>query len=189
VKQIIHTEGFTEYERRQLLKLGVRASNTPMAFGYEVTPLLLKDQSQLQENNESADYLTSDAKKETSVRFAVQLTSDKQDFVDDRESHGVILESDGKTTYCISEHGIEEEGLEVIGLGRFNTMEETESFEEDLTGTASQDSLEVDDKLSRIQDSLEVDDKLSRIFSSSDRIQVAFFRPTETDQTSKMKEE
>ena len=114
------------------------------------------------------------------------MTSDKQHFVDNRESKDVVLESDGKNTYCISEYNEEEdeeeeEGLEVIGLGRYNTMmtgddTATESFKVEML------------RLAESNDSLEVDDRLSQMFASSspknnnnNRIKVAYYRPSLDD--------
>jgi hypothetical protein len=173
VKEIKDAEGLSEYERKQLLKLGVHVNSVPMAFGYEVTPLLSEQGEEEEQdtddvssdgNNERVDFVKSLSSRRdnllpslSSSRVAVKLTSDKEDFVDNRESKDLVLESDGKTTYCISEpctsqEGGEEqeEGLEVIGLGRYNTMgESTESFEEELLLADSNESLEVDDRLCR----------------------------------------
>jgi len=178
VQGIQEAEGLSQHERKQLRKLGVRAGSHPMSIGYEVTPLLLENDNQSQDSKCSSEELKSYAKRETSSRVAVKLTSDKQDFVDNLESKDVVLESDGKTTYCVSEYAAEEEGLEVIGLGRYNTMaESTEEFEEDL--------MVVDSK-----ESLDFDDRLSQIFSANNRIQVAFYRPqAEGDGNIKLKEE
>jgi hypothetical protein len=92
--------------------------------------------------------------------------------------------------YCISEfehhEDEEEEGLEVIGLGRYNTMageDTTESFKEEML------------RLADSTDSLEVDDRLSQMFTSSsnnNRIKVAYYRPSlddDHDNTNKLKEE
>ncbi|KAL3914150.1 MAG: hypothetical protein SGILL_006215 [Bacillariaceae sp.] len=173
--------------KEQLLKLGVSPNSIPMSFGYEVTPLLPDassvdnndiDSKEVEgilshDNSPSFDCGTlsgdqtkaSSLGKDGSLRVSVTLTSDKKQFVDNRESNHVVLESNGTSTYCISENAGEEEGMEVIGLGRYNTMEEeTEAFEEHLLETASSESLDVDDRL-------------KQAFSPNERIQVAFYRP------------
>jgi hypothetical protein len=197
VQEIKDAEGLSEYEHKQLLKLGVRANSVPMAFGYEVTPLLPSTSAAEKDGTDSNPMETApltscfsnkslssiDNPKACSLasshRVSVKLTSDKTEFVEIRESRDVVLESDGTTTYCISEYSSEEEGMEVIGLGRYNTMKDTtKAFEEDLFEMTSNESLDVDDRL-------------QQAFSSSERIQVAFYKPeTEgVDIHNKLKEE
>ncbi|KAG7365165.1 C2 domain containing protein [Nitzschia inconspicua] len=191
VHEIKDAEGLSEYEQKQLLKLGVHPNSIPMSFGYEVTPLLMENENpstnqqgtiESRQDRSSFDGSVSSIdsgfksrhhgaiNRDVSVRVAVRLTSDKEQFVDNWESNNVVLESDGVTTYCISENAAEEEGLEVIGLGRFNTISETvEKFEEDLRESMSNESLEVDHRL-------------SRAFSSNEHVQVAYYRPTEEEE-------
>jgi hypothetical protein len=194
VREIKDAEGLSEYEQNQLLKLGVRPNSIPMSFGYEVTPLLVEndhcssgdgavtlgrsnvgstfdnDSVSRLTNNNNHNNTTIGMNKEVSVRVAVKLTSDMQQFVDDRESNDVVLESNGVSTYCISENAIDEEGLEVIGLGRYNTIvvEAVETYEEEL-------------RESKSTDTLQVDDRLTRAFSSNEHVQVAYYRQSEEE--------
>jgi C2 domain len=190
VRDIKDAEGLSEFEQKQLLKLGVRPNSIPMSFGYEVTPLLIENNYNYSKSHKSmaesrvtrsfdgsVSSIDSDSnarhfnamRREVSARVAVRLTSDKEQFMDNRESNDVVLESDGVSTYCISENMAEEEGLEVIGLGRYNTIVETvETFEEDL-------------KESMSNESLDVNDKLSRAFSSNEHVQVAYYRPVDEE--------
>ena len=178
IESIKDAEGLSEYEHKQLLKLGVRANSVPMSFGYEVTPVFEQDRnpSTSKDNISRQGSLLSNksvssidkpkiANLASSLRVSVKLTSDKNEFVENRESRGVVLESDGKSTYCISEDGGHEEGMEVIGLGRYSSMNETtEEIEEDLLGNASSESLDVDDRL-------------RQALSASERIGVAYYKP------------
>ena len=118
IQSIKDAEGLSEYEHKQLLKLGVRASSVPMSFGYEVTPLLPSASSAAEQDgsissdqdisplesvlsNKSISSIDKprSANLASSLRVSVKLTSDKNEFVENRESRGVVLEGDGTTTY------------------------------------------------------------------------------------------
>jgi hypothetical protein len=194
VRDIKDAECLSEYEQKQLLTLGIRPNSIPMSFGYEVTPLMVENdhhscgyegsvasgRSTIDSriDNGSMTRLAASMTKEVSVRVNVKLTSDKVQFMDDRESNDVVLESNGITTYCISENPVDEEGLEVVGLGRYNTIvvEAVETYEEELRESMSTDTLEVDDLL-------------TRAFSSNEHVQVAYFLRTEEEEEEEEEEE
>ncbi len=95
-------DGLSEFERRQLIKQEVTAG-TPMSIGYEVVPLELTKSASTED--------TDTDKEENSETFvpnplrsvSVKLMSDKSTYVDQREAQNLVIESDGLSTYCISE--------------------------------------------------------------------------------------
>ena len=55
VNEIKESEGLSEYERKELLKLGVHANAFPMNFGFEVTPLLFENDGEDEEADDTSD--------------------------------------------------------------------------------------------------------------------------------------
>jgi hypothetical protein len=174
VRHIKDAEGIWECERQELRKLGVVA-NTPMSFGYEVVPL--RDDNL---GHEEADGDHAKEKKNRSVRFTVQLMSDKKEFVGARESDHVMIECDGDTTYCISDNYGGEEGLEIIGLGRYSTMADS------MDGLEDEEIL-----LSECRESLTgpYSRGLSKVLACGASSQVAFYQPLDPEHGVKSKEE
>lgn len=178
VRQIKDAEGLSEFERRELLKLGV-VSNTPMSFGYEVVPLH-SDNQPFDEEDECNGKTNAKMKKERSVRVAVKLMSDKNNYIGTRESDQVVLESNGDTTYCISDCVGGEEGLEIIGLGRYSTMTEsmeTSEYERLLLAESRESLIGAHNR------------SLSNVFICSGSTQVAFYRPLEPEHCQKSKDD
>jgi hypothetical protein len=181
VKQIKETKGMSEHERRELRKLGVLA-NTPMSFGYEVVPLR-NGILDFEEPDEDVDDPTPKMKKDKSVRVTVKLTSDRTEYVGKRELDHVVLESNGNSTYCISDDNSSKgEGLEIVGLGRY------------LTTAVSTDLWENDELINESRECLRgeyPETTLSPVFSVGVKTQMAFYRPLESklDHDLKCKEE
>ena len=180
MKQINDTDGLSEYEKKQLMKLDAFEA-TPMAVGYEVVPFdigiaPLSEASSTDSADEfEEEILTSDVRKlqklPMSRRFTVKLMSDTPGYIDSRDATDLILESDGNNTYCVSEIAceieVEEEGMEVIGIGRFQSS------------SYDNNNCPFDEKLVAIDsnDPHGVENKLSSVFSSNESIQVIFYRP------------
>lgn len=177
VRQIQDAKGLSEHERLELRKLGVLA-NTPMSYGYEVVPLR-NGILDFEEPDEDNDDPRPKMKKDRSVRVAVKLMSDRNEYVETRESNKVVLESTGDSTYCISDNSGKEEGLEIVGLGRYSTTEDP------------MDLLENDELIIQSRKSLAEDfpHTLSMVFHCGDKTQMAFYRPFEPEHCLKCKEE
>jgi hypothetical protein len=181
MKRINDTDGLSEYEKKQLMKSDA-FETTPMAVGYEVVPFdigiaPLSEASSTDSADEfEEEMMTSDVRKlqklQMSRRFTVKLMSDTPGYIDSREANDLILESDGKNTYCVSEIAceieVEEEGMEVIGIGRFQSSLYNNNFpfDEELAAIDSNDPHGVENRL-------------SSVFSSNESIQVIFYRPPE----------
>mmetsp|Transcript_25709 Transcript_25709/g.28797 ORF Transcript_25709/g.28797 Transcript_25709/m.28797 type:complete len:1027 (-) Transcript_25709:81-3161(-) len=169
IKQINDTDGLSEYERKQLTKLDILATN-PMAVGYEVIPydIGIDPPSRVPSIDTDCEEITSESRTfQKSRRLTVKLTADKPGYIDSRETNDLILESDGKNTYCVSENfsEVEEEGMEVIGIGRFQSSSLNDGY--------------VDGELVAIDshDPYGVENRLSSIFSHNDNIKVICYRP------------
>ena len=182
MKQINDADnGLSEYEKKQLMKLD-DFETTPMAVGYEVVPFdigiaPLSEASSTDSIDEfEEEIMTSEVGKlqklQISRRFTVKLISDTPGYIDSREANDLILESDGKNTYCVSEIAceveVEEEGIEVIGTGRFTSSSYNNNcpFDEELVAVDSNNPQGVENRL-------------SSVFSSNESIQVIFYRPPE----------
>lgn len=174
VMRIKDAEGLSDMERQELLKLG-HLEGSPMAFGFEVVPIVDNDESTNDDGQQRQPG------KSAGSRVAVKMTSDKRLFIAKRDLHHVILESDGHSTYCVSDHCPEEAGLEVIGTGRFatNVAEgSSETLDDELRATDSEESLVGAGSK-----------ELAKIFSCTDHVQVALYRPIECGNGEKQKEE
>ena len=127
-------DGLSEFERRQLIKLDTLAG-TPMSIGYEVVPLDAPESVSV--DTDSTGDQPFDFSRSCHTRsVSVKLMSDKLSYVDPRESKHLILESDGKSTYCISENSEEVEvGTEVVSADRVCTS--LDVFPEDEESSAS----------------------------------------------------
>lgn len=121
MEQIRKAGGLSDFERSQLKKSDNHAG-TPMSIGYEVVPFEICESESM--DTESTEDSMGDPPKPPSLRnVSVKLMADKLGYVDSREARGLILQSDGDKTYCVSEDCREqEEGMEVIGLGRFESF-------------------------------------------------------------------
>lgn len=107
--------GLSEFERKQLIKLDTLVG-TPMSIGYEVVPL--EPFTSLSMDTDSTEDMKCGSGRPYSYHsVSVRLMSDKLEYIDSREATHLILESDGKSMYCVSE--AKEEGTEVVGTGRF----------------------------------------------------------------------
>ena len=126
VGRINGLDGLSEFERRQLIRLDASAG-TPLSIGYEVVPLEISES--VATDTDSSE----DTKREPLVTnllrsVSVKLMSDKLGYVDQREAKNLILESDGITTYCISEHSENgEEGIEISHTDFPDTIREDEN--------------------------------------------------------------
>lgn len=158
--------GLSEFERRQLAKSDAGA---PMSIGYEVVPLE-QCESALTDTDDSEDTKSSCCRPFSSLRsVSVKLMSDKLGYVDQREAKHLILESDGKSTYCISENSIQEE-IEVVSTGwlhssTIDNIPEDEHENEEI-------SLSVNSKVSR------TDNGLSCVFECNEDMDVICSSPS-----------
>jgi hypothetical protein len=172
-KQIRDSDGHSQRQRHKLSRMGID-SHAPLSFGYEVIPH--NDSYPEESSYYAAESTRTLETKAPSFRHSVMLTADKDDFVEPLDSKELVLESDGVSTYQINSRNEcchEEEGLEVVGLGRYSTLaEDTEVHGYDLLTSESKDSV-IQDKESR----------LSQMYTSSEKIEVAFYRPFQAIQT------
>jgi len=132
MKQISKVDGLSDYERSQLKRLDTQAA-TPMSIGYEVVPFEVCEAESM--DTESTDESKGDPPRSSTLRnVSVKLMSDKVGYVDPREAKDMILQSDGVKTYCIHESSWEEEdqGMEVIGIGRFESFPYNRDNSEEL---------------------------------------------------------
>jgi len=120
LRRINGLDGLSELKRRQLVKLDTLVE-IPMSIGYEVVPFEVSESVSTDSN--STEDIKCDSLRPCSLRsVSVKLMSDKLGYVDAREAKYLILESDGTSTYCVSEYREEvEETIEVIRTDRFCT--------------------------------------------------------------------
>lgn len=115
VGRINGLDGLSEFERKHLIKLDTLAG-TPMSIGYEVVPFE-PSESVSTELGSSEDTECDSLRPCFKRCVSVKLGSDKFGYVEPREAKHLILESDGKSTYCVSE----KDEFEVVDTGRFHT--------------------------------------------------------------------
>jgi hypothetical protein len=152
------------------LKVPNRSTRQPprhrVSFGYEVIP-----HAEAEDAENNPDHIVgSSCVNESCHRLSVIFSTDEDDFVDIATSNEVILEHDGESVYEVDEivdSGMEEEGMEVVGLGRYSTVVDEEGeLHHDLMATESMESV-IEDKFSR----------LSQQYPSSRNVDIAFYRP------------
>merc|ERR1712161_108813 len=105
IQQINDTDGLSDYERKQLTKLDILATN-PMAVGYEVIPynIGIEPPSRVPSIDTECEEIISESRTfQKSRRLTVKLTADKPGYIDSRETNDLILESDGKNIYLLRE--------------------------------------------------------------------------------------
>jgi hypothetical protein len=147
MKKTLRTNGEPKSEGRKLIKVG-EDTKMPSSLGYEIVP--------------DADH------EEPPREEEVVILADTDESVNLDRSGRLGLESDGTTTpnYTIEEP--EEEGVEIVGLGRLSTLCEAYDDDKDLLNHAR--SVEEDD-------SSEADAALSLMYQASERVHVGFYRP------------
>lgn len=166
VNQIRKSSGVLTIDQLKLKKMGMDL-NTPMSFGYEVIPL--EGEGENHQDEPCCSSLNNNERK-SSTRLSVQLTADNA-FSTSNSFEQLLLEKDGENIYEVDSDypagNSDEEGMEIVGLGRYSTLaEEAEMYEHDLMTMPSTDSL--------LQDN---ESRLSQMFKSSDKIEVVFYRP------------
>jgi len=129
IERINDLDGLSEFERKQLLKFDA-LEEIPISIGYEVVPFE-PSESMSTYTNSTGD-TKCDSLRPCSIRsVSAKFMSDKLRYVDSQIANYLILENDGNSTYCVSERSQEvEEGMEVIGTGRFLNSS-FENFPED----------------------------------------------------------
>jgi len=151
------SKGDAKNGRLALTKLGFD-SLVPLSFGYEIVPDSHECDNKAKSFNETLARPS---------RISIILTSDEMDAAGSQVRDEVVLETDGVSVYEVrsSEESSEgEEGLEVVGLGRYSTF--SDDFDEQKLCTRSTDAL-----------FQECGSHLSMIYKSSERIDVAFYHP------------
>ena len=167
LREISKPDGLSEYERKQLKRLDTRAA-TPMAIGYEVVPFEVCES--MSTDSESTEDSVFDSVRPCFLRsVSIKLVSDKLGYVNSRESKGLILQSDGDTTYCISENSQEEEGIEVIGTGRFQSVAYYYDCSDETTLSINS------------QDPQVVEKRLSCVFQSTESTQIVYYQAPERE--------
>jgi len=149
----------------------------PESFGYEVIP---KNEEALACTPKSEGTKTfwplSRGKKERDSRsnalLSVEPTIDGSDQDPMLGNDGLVVESSCAGTYEVESfkqmRKSNEEGLEVVGLGRYSTIEDPQPHRDD-DALLQVTSLE--------NDTTNQDPQLSQVFKSSPTIDVAFYRP------------
>jgi len=176
IKRIIGVDQLSDFERKQIMKSnGSEAS--PMSIGYEVVPIDAPESL-------SVDTETTDGTKTDSLKtypqhsVCVKLTSDRSEYVGLKDARDLILESDGKSTYCKSEYCEEVgEGVEVIDITHFHSFS-SDSGSKDQDSSASIGSWiphTVDKGQSCV---LDCDENL-QFFDCNEKLQFAFPGPSE----------
>lgn len=132
--QIINeANGLIVHEKRQLMKLD-GLGTIPLSVGYEIVPFeIVSDTSSrdstvdTESNNELKDEAVEVNRRNVRLitqitRHAVQLVSDGPDYIDVAERKKLAIECDRIESFCSSDYcrETEEEGIEIIGLGRFS---------------------------------------------------------------------
>ena len=137
-------DGLSEFERRQLIRSDTLVG--PMSIGYEVVPL---EVSESMSTDSSEDARCGSIRPKIIHSVSVKLMSDRLEYVDSRESRNLILESDGKSMYCVSETSPgEDEGVEIISTDQVYTSS-CDDFSEDEESLTFVDSASTtDDRLS-----------------------------------------
>lgn len=171
LRQISKLDGLSEYERKQLKRLDARAA-TPMAIGYEVVPIEVCES--VSTDTESIEDSWFDSVRPCFLRsVSIKLVSDKLGYVNSRESKGLILQSDGDTTHCISENFQEEvqeeEGIEVIGTGRFQSVAYYYDCSDEITSSINS------------QDAHVVEKRPSCVFQSTESTQIVYYEAPERE--------
>jgi hypothetical protein len=184
-------DGLSEFERKQLVKLDTLAG-TPMSIGYEVVPFEPSE-------SVSTDTGSSEDTEYDSLRpylkrcVSVKLGSDKFGYVEPREAKHIILESDGKSTYCVSENIQEiEEEFEIVGTGRFHTSsydnfpeDENDELSTSATSRLSHTTANPEDENEKSSTSVNsrvshtTENGLSCVFSCDENMQVVCSPPSE----------
>jgi hypothetical protein len=162
VKKSLRT-GVPKSEGRKLIKMG-EDTNLPSSLGYEIAAAADHEEPSREEEVNCVKHGVS--------RILVVLSDDDGSFNLD-PSDRLVLESDGTSTYTISPNCAieepEEEGVEIVGLGRLNTLCEAYDDYKDLLHHAR--SVEEDD-------SSDADAGLSLMYQASERVHVGFYRPS-----------
>jgi hypothetical protein len=166
VKKILAANGIPKSEGRKVIKMG-EDSNLPSSLGYEIVP----DADGGHEERPREGEVNCDMHRVSNSRILVVL-SDNDESVNLDRSGRLVLESDGTTTYAISpDYTIEEpeeEGVEIVGLGRLSTLCEAYDDDTDLLHHA---------RYVEEDDSSEADAGLSLMYQASEKVQVGFYRP------------
>ena len=102
VEHINALDGLSEFERRQLIKREATAG-TPMSIGYEIVPLELTECATTEKTDTDQEENRESFAPNLLRSVSVKLTSDKSAYVDQQEAKNLIIESDGLSTYCVSE--------------------------------------------------------------------------------------
>jgi hypothetical protein len=156
----LRTNSVPKSEVRKYIKMG-EDTNLPSSLGYEIVP--------------DAEHEEHSSEEEVSnSRMLVVLSDNDNDTSINLDRSGIlVLESDGTTTYAISPDNTvdepEEEGVEIIGLGRLSTL--CDVYDDDMHLLHQVRSVEEDDYSS------EADAGLSRMYQASERVHVGFYRP------------
>lgn len=188
IRKIHEQDGLSEFERKQLRKRDSSMISAPRAIGYEVVPVDMSESVSIDTDSTETedDSFKSEALRACALRsVSVRLTSDKLGYVDSREAEGLILQSDGRRTYCVSENAPDVgEGMEVIATGRFRSASYADEYDEE-------DELLPDDLMISSIDTHDPhlsETRRSFGFQTSTSSQVVYYRPPETI-NSKFKEE
>jgi hypothetical protein len=121
------------------------------------------------------------AAKSLSKRFSVIQTDDKNPFISlRRASNQIVLERDRFSTYEVISaqpyHG-DEEGVEIVGLGRFSTVENNSSKVLPVTEESSSSERWETDIIGGREAKRRHGGLSPVMYQSSDRISLAFYRP------------
>ena len=167
VKRTQRTNGVPKSEGHKLIKMG-EDTNLLSSLGYEVVPDADTDHEETP-REEEVIYVEHGV---SNSRVFVVL-SDNDGTVNLDRSDRLVLESDGATAYATSpDYSIdepEEEGVEIVGLGRLSTLCESYDDDKDLLHHAR--SVEEDD-------SSDADAGLSFMYQASERVHhFGFHRP------------
>jgi hypothetical protein len=152
-------------ERRVLTKLGLD-SDVPLSLGYEV----VQDFDECDDSSCTSEPKHKHKHKKTKIRIVLTSSNNYAKAFDTKDD--LLLETDGISTYEVKSmydfECEEEEGMEVVGLGRYNTL--SQKLGEERLSTRSTDTL-----------FQERDTLLSLMYKSSERTGIAFYRPTEEE--------